>query len=184
MYYIGNVRYFLTKTKLGQPAINKIIEQLEGQVVNNTTGDMGFVTAGSVREILDTDKSFAFSRDFQNDPMHLKIVATQGVIPVLKLMSPDEILDRLIELETENPSMFSHPKAKPNEVWLEDMLVDFVHVNVGEYQRHGMPSTRIDKSEPIMKPVKGIGDCAHYSVFVDAEELVKAEYAAKHMELV
>lgn len=184
MYYIGNVRYFLTKKKFALSAINEIVEKLGKESVNNMTGDQGFVSVGSVREFLDTDTAFAFTRAFNNDQMQVKIALAKGVIPVIPQMSQNDILDRMIEMEAKNPEMFNHQKAKSNEVWLGDQLVDFVHVNVAQYKRNGVPSVRIDP-EPIMKPVEGLsGVHAYYSVFADAQELIKAEYETKQIELI
>ena len=87
------------------------------------------------------------------------------------------MMQRVRELREKHPECFAHPKARADEIWLGDQIIDLVIVNVPLYRNQGMPSARYDP-EPILKAAHG-GNFHYHSVFVNVNELVKVTEATQ-----
>jgi hypothetical protein len=91
---------------------------------------------------------------------------------------------KLRELRAQSPDAFSHPKAREGEIWLGDVLIDIVAMQVAIYQEKGLKSARYHSEDVLHKvrvecghPAKSeLGDFTHRPVFANARELVKLEY--------
>jgi len=61
-------------------------------------------------------------------------------------MDEATLLIRAQELREQYPAMFSHPECQLGEVWVGDVLVDIVPIQVSRYKKGGLSSARVGKA--------------------------------------
>ena len=80
--------------------------------------------------------------------------------------------------------MFDHPDLREGEVYLGNMIIDAVAVQIGIYHCNGMPSARRGKT-PIMGKPRGSKDnqeFEYFPMFVNLRELIAAEQAHQTLQ--
>jgi hypothetical protein len=103
-------------------------------------------------------------------------------------MKPEELQAQEAEWREKYPTSFVHAELREGEMFLGDVLVDVVYLEVRRLQSKGVVSTRM--GEKVMRPVQvGVGSSAggfkneewmldHYPLFVNIREFI--EYKARN----
>ena len=90
-------------------------------------------------------------------------------------------------LRAEFPGIFSHPEARPNEIWVDEVLLDLIGYVLHDYKTHGFPSARqgIKATPHLIKAfttrnrvcVSVELSLGFYPVFVDVSEYLRVRQA-------
>ena len=106
-----------------------------------------------------------------------------------KKVTEEEIVAKEAEMKKEYPESFLHPELVGGEILLQEIAVDFVHIQAGMYKQAGLNSVRIGKTS-VLKPIKwhglggasGTSDVAHYPIFANLRQLILFSASQKAKE--